>query len=462
MGERTIELLILIVGDALMFISALWVTLLVRYQSWPSATNLELHLVPFLWLTFIWIFVFYIGGLYDKHTTVLKSLLLSRILNIQVVNIIIAALLFALVPFGITPKTNLVIYLVISLIFLTTWRLYLFNLFSSKNTHKAILLADGKEAIELVDEVNNNDRYNYRFLRLIDEATASAPNLEEKLFSLIEKEKIKIIVANPHSPYLQQILPKLFDLSFINFELTFLDFHQVYEDIFDRVPLSSLQYDWFLGNVSQSQNLLYTFCKRLIDIVGSLFLGLLLLLLLPLIYILVRLEGRGPLFIAQERIGQYNRIVKIYKIRTMTFNQSASATWIKEDAKGGNQITRVGAVLRKLSIDELPQVWTILKGEMSLIGPRNDIVGLGERLATEIPYYHIRNLVKPGVTGWAQTNQHYMGDNISPQSLEESRVRLSYDLYYVKNRSLLLDVAVALKTIKTLCSRFGIVIKLRR
>jgi UDP-GalNAc:undecaprenyl-phosphate GalNAc-1-phosphate transferase len=100
-----------------------------------------------------------------------------------------------------------------------------------------------------------------------------------------------------------------------------------------------------------------------------------------------------------------------------------------------------------------------LKGDMSLIGPRNDIVGLGNRLADEIPYYKIRNFVKPGVTGWAQTNQHYMANNISPQSIEESRVRLAYDLYYVKNRSIGLDVAIALKTVKTVLSRFGITIK---
>ena len=109
----------------------------------------------------------------------------------------------------------------------------------------------------------------------------------------------------------------------------------------------------------------------------------------------------------------------------------------------------------------MPQVWNILKGEMSLIGPRNDIEGLGERLASEIPYYNIRNFVKPGLTGWAQTHQYYMGDNISPQSLEESRMRLAYDLYYVKNRSILLDISIALRTIKTLLSRFGLNIRLR-
>ena len=109
-------------------------------------------------------------------------------------------------------------------------------------------------------------------------------------------------------------------------------------------------------------------------------------------------------------------------------------------------VTRVGKLLQKSSLDEFPQIWNILKGEMSLIGPRNDTAGLGERLAVEIPYYKIRYFVKPGVTGWAQTNQRYLSGSIQPQSLEESRIRFSYDLYYVKNRSFWLDLAIALRT----------------
>ena len=459
MGERTRELLILITGDVVVFLTALWLTLFIRYLEFPNILLLEAHFWPFSFLSILWIFIFYIGGLYDKHTIFLKTFLFSRILNIQVVNILIGALIFIIVPFSITPKTNLVIYLIVSVILFTFWRLYLYNFLSPKTNHNAILLADGDEAVELVDEINNNDRYDYMFIRLIDSKTAlQTPDFKTKLLALIEKEKIKIIVADPHSTYLEQVLPDLFDLAFLDFKFTFLDFHEVYEDTFDRVPLSALRYDWFLTHVSQSKSLVYDFTKRVIDIVGSLLLGTLFIFILPFIFLAVRLEGKGPLFITQERIGQFNRPVTVYKVRTMTQNLVASATWTNEDAKQGNVVTKVGAILRKLSIDELPQVYTILKGEMSLIGPRNDIVGLGNRLADELPYYKIRNFVKPGVTGWAQTNQHYIGNNISPQSIEESRLRLAYDLYYVKNRSLWLDVAIALRTIKTLLSRFGVTI----
>ena len=461
MGERTRELMLLILGDIVVIITALWCTLLLRYLAIPSWELFGNHLGPFLILSTVWLFIFYIGGLYDKHTVFLKSLLLSRIINTQLVNGVIAALLFLIIPFGIAPKINLVIYLVLSVLALTWWRMSLFPRFKQKHKYKAILLADGPEAIELVDEINNNERYSYTFVRIIDETTAErTEDFEVKLLRLIEKENIAIIVANPNGKYITAVLPKIFDLAYLKFELTFLDFYKVYESTFDRVPLSALRYEWFISHVSQSKSLLYDVAKRGIDITGSIILGLVLLLLLPFIYVAMRLEGKGDFFISQERIGQFNKPVTVYKIRTMTANRSASATWTKEDAADGVQVTKVGAILRKLSIDELPQVWTIIKGEMSLIGPRNDIKGLGDRLASEIPYYNIRNFVKPGVTGWAQTHQHYMGDNISPQSLEESKVRLAYDLYYVKNRSLLLDIDVALRTFKTLLSRFGVTIQL--
>ena len=130
MGERTRELLVLLTGDILVFMLSLWLTLTLRYLSFPGYEILSAHFGPFLLLSGLWLFIFYIGGLYDKHTVFLKSLLFSRILNIQVANILIAALLFSIIPFGITPKTNVAIYLVVSVTLITVWRLYVFNGFS--------------------------------------------------------------------------------------------------------------------------------------------------------------------------------------------------------------------------------------------------------------------------------------------------------------------------------------------
>ncbi len=138
----------------------------------------------------------------------------------------------------------------------------------------------------------------------------------------------------------------------------------------------------------------------------------------------------------------------VYKLRSMRFSDNG-----KWNGEGENKVTRVGNFLRKTSLDEFPQFINILKGELSLIGPRNDIKDLGARLGAAIPYYNIRYIVPPGITGWAQINQQYEQGSISPQSMEETKVRLAYDFYYIKNRSLVLDVVIALKTAKRMFFR---------
>jgi lipopolysaccharide/colanic/teichoic acid biosynthesis glycosyltransferase len=147
-------------------------------------------------------------------------------------------------------------------------------------------------------------------------------------------------------------------------------------------------------------------------------------------------------------MGKHTKPTKIYKIRTMTANDDGA--WIGETE---NKVTKVGAILRRTSIDELPQILTVFSGKLSLIGPRSDMMPLAERLQEAIPYYNVRYTVAPGITGWAQTHQRYAPGQINPQSIEDSKVRLQYDLYYVKHRSLLLDISIALRTIKTLVSR---------
>ena len=449
MGERTRELTVLIIGDVSVFIISLWLTLLLRYFSIPSFELFVEHLVPFLLLSAAWLFVFYIAGLYDKQTVFLKSLLISRIIKTQVVNSIIAALLFLVIPFGIAPKTNLVIYLVLSVALLTLWRLKVYRRIEPKTRHRAILLADGKEAIELVDETNNNDRYSYTFIRIIDQATADkTENFEEKLLQLIEKERIDIVVANPGSPYVIKALPKIFDLAFLRFKTTFLDFYKVYEDTFDRVPVDSIKYDWFLSNISQSKSDVYNFVKRGIDIVGALVLLVPAGLIFPVVAALIKMEDKGPLLYTTTRIGQFNSQITIYKFRTKNGADSGAAA-----LKSTLVDTRVGAFLRKTRIDELPQLINVLKGDLSFIGPRPEMPALVEVYAKSVPYYNARHFMKPGLSGWAQINNFDVPRG--GVDVERTKVKVSYDLYYLEQRSLFLDVQIGLKTIATIVMRTG-------
>lgn len=449
MGERTRELFLLVLGDIVCFSIALLLTLTLRYFSIPEWEFFQAHIGPFLILSGVWIFIFYIAGLYDKHTVFLKNVLFNRILTTQVVNIVIAAFLFLIIPFGIAPKTNLVIYLVVSIGLVTLWRLKVYNYLSPKNTHKAVLIADGAEAIELVDEINNNDRYNYSFVRLIDdEAVQQTYDFEQKLLNLIRDERIRIVVANPRSEYVERVMPKLFDLAFTKSELIFLDFYGVYEDVFDRVPLSALYYDWFVTHISQSKSLVYDFLKRSADIFGAILLMVPCIVIFPFVALAIKLDDRGPLLYTSERIGRYNRPIRIYKFRTKTGADTGA-----EALKSTLVDTRIGSVLRKTRLDELPQLVNVLRGDLSFIGPRPEMPALADTYAREIPYYSARHYIKPGLSGWAQINNYD-----APRGgvdIERTRTKLSYDLFYLRHRSLLLDLQIALKTISTLVMRTG-------
>jgi len=212
------------------------------------------------------------------------------------------------------------------------------------------------------------------------------------------------------------------------------------------VPLSYLDHRWFLKNISSYSRVVYDPLKRIIDISISLVLGVISLPLYPFICLAIKLNDGGSCFIVQKRIGQKGKIINVIKFRTMKVNDSG--VWVKEN---DDRITSVGKFLRKSRLDELPQLLNILKGDMSLVGPRPDIYGLLSKLEEEIPYYNIRTAIRPGLSGWAQVNQEK-----PPQSVEETKTRLMYDLYYIKNRSLWLDLKIILKTIVIIASRNGV------
>lgn len=449
-GGRT-ALTLLFFGDIAAFFIALWVTLLVRYGALPSEDLLVSHIGPFGFLFLLWAFVFYISGLYEKRAILFKSKLPNVLFRIQLFNILLAALFFFTVPeLGITPKTVLVIYLIVSLACILLWRLRLYPRLTARDVREgAALIGQGPEADELVREVNAHARYRLEFRVIKTPAELSADSFDAFAQSLKEAQ-VSVIVADLEDDALRPLLPHIYELAFARRELQLTHFHQVYEEVFDRVPLSLLRYEWFLRNISHPSVGLYEVARRVGDIIGGCMMGAVLGITLPLVWVATRIEGRGPLFIAQERIGRYGTRMKAYKLRTMTQNDTASRAWVGE---GENRVTRVGAFLRKTSLDEFPQFLNILKGELSLIGPRNDIEGLGLRLAEAIPYYNVRYVVKPGITGWAQINQQYEQGHISPQSVEETKVRLAYDFYYIKNRSLMLDITIALKTLKRMLFR---------
>lgn len=438
------EALILFLGDVAIFVSALWLTLFLRYGGIPKPGVFQDHLIPFSIIFFLWVLVFFIAGLYEKHTTILKSRLPNLLSRVQAVNSVVAVLFFYLVPyFGITPKTNLFIYLVISFLSVLGWRLYVSASPGFRRREKAILIGSGEEMEELKNEVNQNPKYSIYFVSAVNLEDPKVIDLEKEVLAPVFSEGVSAVVIDLKNDRVGPVLPKLYKLIFSR--VRFIDMYKVYEDIFDRIPLSLLNYKWFLENISRSAHAGYDFLKRFMDVAISLTLGIISLILYPLIALAIKLEDSGPVFIVQERVGKGNNIIKLAKFRSMRKNDSG--VW---PVKGDGWTTKVGRFLRDTRLDELPQLWSVLKGDISLIGPRPDIIDLGRKLAEEIPYYTVRNLIEPGLSGWAQIRQ-----DTPPHSVEETKLRLSYDFYYIKNRSFMLDLRIALQTIKTLLSRSG-------
>ena len=429
--------LLLFIGDIVSFAVALYLTLWIRYGTLPDLGTTSPYIIPFAFIFALWALTFYSAGLYSKRFALFPSRLPDALLWTQVVNILFAAVFFFLVPiFGIAPKTILALYLIISLILIFFWRLALYPRFSvRRSSERAVLIAQGEDADELFNEVNGNPRYGIEFCSRGLDSCSDA----------------RILVVDTASENIKHLIPRIYSLAHIEHKYQFVSFEDMYEEVFDRIPLSQLGYVWFLENVVPTNSFFYTITKRCIDIVGGIVMGIITVLIAPFVFIANQFERpAGPLFITQERLGRYGAHIRAYKFRSMQKNLAASGEWTNE---GENQITKVGAFLRKTSLDEFPQFMNVIRGELSLIGPRNDILGLGKRLMEALPYYEARYLIVPGVTGWAQINQQYEHGNVSPQSIEENKVRLAYDFYYLKHRSLGLDIVIALKTIKRMFSR---------
>lgn len=440
------EAILLFVGDLFFFFLSLGLMLLVRFGGVPTITVFLEHLLPFSIIFVFWVIVFFISGLYEKHTLLLKSRIPTIILNAQLINSGIAVLFFYLIPFfGITPKTNLFVYILISFGLILAWRIRGVSILSARAREKAILIGSGEVVNELREEVNNNPRYGLFFVAAVDLVQASG-NFEKIIIEEINNKNIQVVAADFKDSKIEPMLPNLYSLIFS--KVRFIDMYKIYEDIFDRVPMSLVKYNWFLENVSFQSNKINDSIKRLTDVVVSVVIGLFSLTLYPFVITAILIEGSGPIFFIQDRVGKNNKIFSVYKFRSMKAH--AEADGIAKDAI----VTKVGNFLRKTRIDELPQIWNVLMGDLSLIGPRPEIPTLAQVYENRIPYYNVRHLIKPGLSGWAQLYQR-----TPPKwsaDLEETKLKLSYDLYYLKNRSFMLDLKIGLKTIKTLFSMVGI------
>jgi len=227
---------------------------------------------------------------------------------------------------------------------------------------------------------------------------------------------------------------KLEGLQYYNY----LEFYETYEN---KLPISHLSPKWFLENTGFEiyHNNFNLKAKRLLDLLFAMLIGIFAAPVIILAAIIVKLESKGPIFFIQERIGEGNKKFNIVKFRSMTTDaEKDGPQWA---SKNDNRVTKFGKIMRATRIDELPQLWNVLRGEMSFVGPRPEREFFIQQLEKEIPYYNLRHTVKPGLTGWAQVMYPYGA------SVEDAYRKLQYDLYYIKHHSIPFDVKVLLKTV---------------
>lgn len=432
------KLLILFL-DLSVFLGAIWLALSLRTFSLEESGSFLNHVIAFIPVLVLAIAAFFVSSLYEDDLFLLRQKTLYRI-SISYVFIALGAVtLFYSYPYqGVTPKSILALFFIFAFFGTLFIRYFIAPLFLRARTLRACLIATGPESDDVYIHVNKHAHIPIEFTDLVPLSTSA------DFLRLHNKDHFDCIVVNTKRHLGEDLQELLFER--VKDGTLIIDETHLYEMVFKKVELSDANYRAFFEPLSSSKKLFLVW-KRFIDILVSIPLVVPSTILVFIAAICVKIEDRGPIFIAQTRLGKFGKRIKLWKMRTMT--RSDAGKWLKESGNE-NKVTKVGYFLRKSRIDELPQLWNILKGDLSLIGPRPDLEGFVSRLEEAIPYYNLRYTVTPGLSGWAQINQEK-----PPQSVEETRERLAYDLYYVKYRSIGLDLYIGFKTIKTLLSRTG-------
>jgi len=432
---------ILFIADCFILIASLYGALSIRLQEALTAKEFLSFVPPFLLIVAVSVAIFYSYGLYDKPTLRLIRELNKRIFTSQVLVILCATVLFYSLPIlGIAPKTILLLYVIISSALMIFWRRYAFSLVLHYRKQKSIIIGSGETFHALVDELSRNPHIGITLLSAIDVDTYNMEKLQGVLATTRPNSIIIDMRDERIKKYIDAVYLELFRGAVV------LDIVDVYEDVFDMVPLDIINQDWIFRSINVSRR--YDGLKRFIDIIITLPVALFAAIFIyPFVYLAIKLEDNGPIMYSHLRIGKYGNPFRVYKFRSM---ENLPTNDMNETKK----VTRVGAFIRKTRIDELPQLWNVLRGDVSLIGPRPETPNLVKEYINAVPFYNVRHIVRPGLSGWAQTQQ--FGAPKFGIDIKQTKTKLAYDLYYLEHSSLLTDLSIILRTVKVLMSKSGV------
>ena len=443
--SRYFKLGLLFCGDIVTLYLSLLVTLGIRYGGNLLGSVANINFWPFTVVFVPWLLIFYIAGLYDLRRLRNNIEFLKTLTLCLTINIVIAVIFFYFIPaFGVAPKTNLFIFFVVFAILEIFWR-RAFNHGTQGNEapNRAILVGDGETAENIVKTISENPQLGYVIARYIPEKKAA--DEPQTLRAAVRDLRANIIVVPRRLKREQKLLLVLYAL--FGQGILVVDLANFYEQVLQKVPLGDLEETWLMENIEGAGHY-YDSLKRAGEFLFALVVGCILLPIEILIVFGVKLTSRGPVLIRQKRTGKNGGVFTLFKFRSMVAlaadgqAEMNGAQW----ASGSNdrRVTPFGRFLRASHLDELPQLWNIVRGDLSFVGPRPERPEFVAKLKEQVPYYEMRLLIKPGVTGWAQIN--YRAD----RDVNDVRQKLQYDIYYLKNRSLVLDAAIILRTAKSL------------
>jgi exopolysaccharide biosynthesis polyprenyl glycosylphosphotransferase len=407
------------------------------------------------WIFVLILYVSIFGTVFEMYD-LQKSSKIEKISAAIVFTVSITVLFYLLTPF-FTPvlpdnRLQIVYFYFAILIALFLWRIAYVTFIVSPRFYKKVLIIGETSSIETIVDAFKSSDPNYKIVGFVNCEKDKFESVKFKAIPEFRANQIRDVIKNEN---ISEIVVASYSSENITSEIYYIliklleegfpinEYTQVYEELAQRIPVQFVGKDFYkyFPFSRNNQNKLYLFFHRLFDILISLLGVLFGVVFLPLVLLGNLLGNRGPLFYTQERIGKNGKIFKIIKFRTMIKNaEKSGATWAK---KGDVRVTPFGKFLRHSRLDEMPQFLNILKGEMSLIGPRPERPFFVRELSKLLPFYETRHIVKPGLTGWAQVKTRYAS------SIDDSLLKLQYDLYYIKHRGFFLDVNILIKTLST-------------
>ncbi len=445
-----IRTLVLLIGEALIvWTSFLLGAVLVLREDSYLVLNFEGGYLKILGVTVLVLLCSHWFDLYDTARLNTKGELYFRLLMVPGVLAFILAGVAYVRPNYLLGRNSAEIGLLILTVALFGWRLgFTWLVQLPILVERVYVLGTGERAQRLVQGLRQNPEMGVEIASWTGkmEGEVTRDSMAAHLMEVVHKQKVhRVIVATPDrrgTIPMQELLQLRMEGVKIEEATTYL------EKMSGKIEVENLYPSWLVFGEGFRRSSTFILVRRGISIVISL-LGLIVSLpLLPLIMLAIRLDSRGPVFYTQTRVGKGGRLFNVMKFRTM--RQDAEAASGPQWADNNDpRVTRVGKFLRSSRLDEIPQLWCVLKGEMAFVGPRPERPEFVEGLSQEIPYYGVRHMVRPGVTGWAQIKYRY------GSTVEDAREKLQYDLFYIKNASIGLDLLIVFQTVKTVLLRRG-------